>query len=193
MPSKFEKQLEELAKYSFGDYNKDDVETVRQFVSDISYVINKKIFALEEAKNITIKLAPLPKKIPARKNNQRFFSMATIGTTTFDTGMHGSFSYPTSVNINPAFAFGPMLFDPLGNSEETIQDRLNKIKKYIKVYNSVQEALVKADNNRDSQYENQYFIFNKNSRNFTNWSGFPTDEQVTEAEKKYKEDKKKKT
>ncbi len=179
---KLDPTLEKLIKYSKGDFQKDELETVRQFVFDISHVINKKIAALEDDKKISIKLPPLQKKIPTRKNNRRFVSMPVTGVASYNTGVHGSFTFPTTVNVNPALAFGPMLLDPLGNSEETIIDRINKIKKYIKIYNKVQEDVSKG------VVDDYYVKWDAGYGSMGNWSGFPSTAELEDAEKNYKKD-----
>ncbi len=176
--------LNQLIKYSKGDFQKDDLEKVRQFVFDISHVINKKIATLEDEKKITIKLPPLQKRIPTRKNNRRFISMPVTGVASYNTGVHGSFSFPTTVNVSPALSFGPLLLDPFGNSEETIIDRINKIKKYIKIYNKVKTDAPGTANEYYVTWNNGY------GDNIKSFSGYPlpTTEELEEAEKNYKKE-----
>jgi hypothetical protein len=144
--------LDKIVQYSKGDFTKENLEEVRGFVYAISHVVNKKIAEFEHDNNISIKLPPLPKKIPTRKNNRTFVSMPVTGVVSYNTGVHGSFSYPTTVNVNPGLAFGSYMLDPFGNSGETIIDRINKIKKYIKIYNQVKKDVVADPRIADDYY-----------------------------------------
>jgi len=187
--SKINDTLEKLVQYSKGDFTKDDLEEVRKFVFDISHVVNKKIAALEDDKQIDIKLPPLQKQIPTRKNNRTFMSMPITGVASYNTGVHGSFTYPTTVNISPGLGFGPYMLDPLGNSGETIIDRINKIKKYIRIYNQVKTDLL-------TNKPDDYYV-----RRPTGWGDYthifsglpdqmPTTTDLDDAEKNFKPSKK---
>jgi hypothetical protein len=174
--------LDKLVKYSKGDFTKEDLEEVRGFVYAISHVVNKKIAALELANGVDIKLPPLPKKIPTRKNNRTFVSMPVTGVVSYNTGVHGSFSYPTTVNVNPGLAFGSYMLDPFGNSGETIIDRINKIKKYIKIYNQVKQDV---NNNKPDDY---YVEIPDawTSQNIADSVNLPSTLDLIKAEKEYK-------
>ncbi len=128
-----------------------DVQGVKDFIIGASRNINVKILSLEYEYGVNIKLKPLPKKIPSVQDNSSIL-VPVMGHTEVRTGVRGSFSYPTQLDLTPLMAMGPFLLDPIdGVSGENFKQRLQKITEYIKIYTEAKKQL--EDNFNDSEYK----------------------------------------
>jgi hypothetical protein len=125
----------DLAGRSPDKLDSGEIQLIKDFIIGASRNINNKMLAIEKKYNVNIKLAPLPKKVVNVSNPLTSFPMMT--TAHVNTGLHGSFRYPTTVDINL-----PFLFDSIsGMGGENYKQRLNKMLEYIKIYKIVKTQL----------------------------------------------------
>jgi hypothetical protein len=130
-----------------------DIQGIKDFIIGASRNINKKIAALEETYGVNIKLKPLPKKIPSVQDNSGML-VPVMGHTEIRTGVRGSLSYPTELDLTPLMALGPFLLDPIdGVSGENFKQRLQKIIEYIKIYEEAKTQLETNWTDPDKEYK----------------------------------------
>ncbi len=114
-----------------------EIQLIKDFIIGASRNINEKILNLEADHHVNIKLAPLPKKVVNVRQGDPLMSFPIMTTAHVNTGLHGSFKYPNTVNVNV-----PFLLDPIGgNGGENYKQRLNKMLEYIKIYKIVKTQL----------------------------------------------------
>lgn len=114
-----------------------EIQLIKDFIIGASRNINNKILAIEKIYNVNIKLAPLPKKVVNVANSDPLMSFPMMTTAHVNTGLHGRFKYPTTVNLNL-----PFLLDTIGGmGGENYKQRLNKMLEYIKIYKIVKTQL----------------------------------------------------
>ncbi len=114
-----------------------DIQLIKDFVIGASPNIKNKMLTNEKKYNVNIKLAPLSKKVVNVANSDPLMSFPIMTTAHVNTGLHGSFKYPTTVDINL-----PFLLDPInGMGGENYKQRLNKMLEYIKIYKIVKTQL----------------------------------------------------
>jgi len=84
-----------------------------------------------------------------------------MGITNINTGLTGQIMYPTQLNIRPLISYGPFLFDPINQiSGENYKQRLEKISKYIKIYQIIKTQLETYNTSKDkTKVDSRYVEF----------------------------------